>query len=217
MERKLWLAVFLVLGLISVVNSRRASGEVRTLTDETFDELTGAVGGKSNLTWFVEFYAPWCGFCTDFAPTWIELANKLRGSTIQIAKIDGTENRHSMKRFGVAGFPTLLYFKGGEYYRHTSSGRSVADLQKWLESDYTWASTPNPVPRVDQIPETLPEEGVRKVIKMIEDDFWTLYGNKRAVVGVIFGAGVTLGTLLGVLLCLGSGRPRPPQNKKKTQ
>ena len=31
--------------------------------------------------WLIEFYSSWCGHCIDFAPTFIELANDVKGKS----------------------------------------------------------------------------------------------------------------------------------------
>ena len=64
--------------------------KVVALTDATFDELV--VDPATLLakgTWFVKFYAPWCGHCKKLAPTWDEVSNVVVDS-ISIAKVDCT-------------------------------------------------------------------------------------------------------------------------------
>lgn len=47
-------------------------------------------------TWSAcQIYAPWCGHCQAFEPTYNKLAKHLRGvDSIVIAKMDGTTNEH---------------------------------------------------------------------------------------------------------------------------
>ena len=37
---------------------------------------------NSHTAWVVEFYSSWCGHCHHFAPTWKEIATRVKGSTI---------------------------------------------------------------------------------------------------------------------------------------
>ena len=48
--------------------------QVVTLTERNFSAHVGA-----EQTWFVKFYAPWCGHCKRLVPVWRELAERLRG------------------------------------------------------------------------------------------------------------------------------------------
>jgi protein disulfide-isomerase A1 len=45
----------------------------------------------SNKDVFVEFYAPWCGWCKKIAPMWDELGSTFEGiDTVTIAKVGTT-------------------------------------------------------------------------------------------------------------------------------
>jgi thiol oxidase len=34
---------------------------------------------ETSNAWLIEFYSSWCGHCIDFAPTFVELANDVKG------------------------------------------------------------------------------------------------------------------------------------------
>lgn len=82
---------------------------MKVLSDATFD---GAVL-KSKDIWMVEFYAPWCGHCKSLEPEWNEAARTLKGK-VKLAKVDATENQNLAQRFGIQGYPTILYWNYGE-------------------------------------------------------------------------------------------------------
>ena len=83
-------------------------GEVVVLEEANFNDLV--IGSKDS--WFVEFYAPWCGHCKKLEPEWNSLAKELNGE-IKVAKIDATQNSALGQRFGVSGYPTIKFFPAG--------------------------------------------------------------------------------------------------------
>lgn len=54
---------------------------VTTLTDANY------VNHIQSGAWFVMFYAPWCGHCQRFKPTWTKLAEELQGD-VNVAWVD---------------------------------------------------------------------------------------------------------------------------------
>lgn len=69
---------------------------------------------NSDRLWFLEFYNSWCGFCQRFAPSWKDLAERLKSSRdiIGIAAIDcyNEDNNVLCRNFEIMGYPTLRYF-----------------------------------------------------------------------------------------------------------
>ena len=68
------------------------------------------IGSKDS--WFVEFYAPWCGHCKKLEPEWNKVGSELKGK-VKVAKVDATANTNLASRFGVSGYPTLKFFPAG--------------------------------------------------------------------------------------------------------
>lgn len=50
-------------------------GDVVELTPSNFDRLVV----NSDEVWVVEFYAPWCGHCSQLVPEYTKLAKALKG------------------------------------------------------------------------------------------------------------------------------------------
>ncbi|HML31395.1 MULTISPECIES: thioredoxin [Sporomusa] len=61
----------------------------------------------------VDFWAPWCGYCTRLAPLLDELAEEMQDQ-IKVAKINVDENRSLAQKYGVMSLPTMIVFKDGE-------------------------------------------------------------------------------------------------------
>ena len=97
--------------------------------------------------WLIKFYAPWCGHCKRLAPTWNKLSRTLqeRSSRTRVAKVDCTVHRRVCSRFGVHGYPSLVYIHDGHVYQY-KGGRSLAAFVDFVESGWETAESTGPVP-----------------------------------------------------------------------
>jgi len=86
----------------------------------------------------VEFYAPWCGHCKKLTPIFDELAEKMAGEDVIIAKMDATAN-DVPPLFNVQGFPTLYFSKKGQKMSPVQyqGGRELDDFIKYLAREST--------------------------------------------------------------------------------
>ncbi len=86
--------------------------EVLTITDDTFMAETA-----SGYT-VVNFWAPWCGPCRQFASVYEELAAEL-GDRLRFGAVNVDENRATAGLLQIRGVPTLVLFDpdGNEHGR----------------------------------------------------------------------------------------------------
>jgi thioredoxin len=62
---------------------------------------------------FVEFYAPWCGWCRKLEPLVEKLAVEYKGR-MKFVKVNTDEQKEIASRWDVKGLPTMLIFKAGK-------------------------------------------------------------------------------------------------------
>ena len=77
---------------------------VTELTQSNFDETI-----SSNDLVIIDFWAPWCGPCLQFAPTFKEASEKIQGVTF--AKVNTEEEQALGAHFGIRSIPTLMIFR----------------------------------------------------------------------------------------------------------
>ena len=57
----------------------------------------------------VDFWAPWCGPCKQFAPTYEEVSNEVDG--IVLAKVNTEDEQELAGSFQIRSIPTLMIFR----------------------------------------------------------------------------------------------------------
>ena len=83
---------------------------IQELTDATVDAFIS----DPMYDVIVEFYAPWCGHCKQFAPFYFEVgAHFARDQHVRVARIDVDTHRGAAARYNVTGLPSLQLFPKG--------------------------------------------------------------------------------------------------------
>nr|KAF6319965.1 protein disulfide isomerase family A member 4 [Myotis myotis] len=113
---------------------------VLVLTDVNFDNF---VADKDTV--LLEFYAPWCGHCKQFAPEYEKIASTLKENDppIPVAKIDATSESALASRFDVSGYPTIKILKKGQAVDYEGSRTQDEIIAKVKEiSQPNWTPPP---------------------------------------------------------------------------
>ncbi len=76
------------------------------------DENFKAEVTRSPLPVLLDVWGPGCAPCKQLEPIVIRLATKYQGR-VKVAEINAADNPRTMRKLGVMGTPTVLYFKDG--------------------------------------------------------------------------------------------------------
>lgn len=103
----------------------------------------------------IMFYAPWCGFCKQLKPEYSKAATTLKGKAVLAAiDVNRPENTPVRAAFNITGFPTLHYFKNGEWGSTYDGENKHDDLVNFVNNDGKsppkpkepeWSDTPTDV------------------------------------------------------------------------
>jgi protein disulfide-isomerase-like protein len=94
--------------LFGTVEPGDLTAPVAVATDENFEAL---LQDSKDKTWILEFYAPWCKHCQQYAPMYEEAAERVPG--LRFAKVDATAHTQVAEDYDVTGYPTLKMVRDG--------------------------------------------------------------------------------------------------------
>lgn len=87
---------------------------------------------KSSRPVVVDFWAPWCGPCRSFAPTYKQAALELAGKMV-LTKLNTEANPAAGDAFHIKGIPTLAVFVNGAEVARESGAMPLPTLINFLK------------------------------------------------------------------------------------
>lgn len=86
---------------------------------------------QSDIPVIVDCWAPWCGPCKSFGPTFEQAAKKLEPKA-RFAKMNTEQEQSLATRFRIQSIPTLLIFKKGKEVARQAGAMSASQFESWL-------------------------------------------------------------------------------------
>ncbi len=89
------------------------------------------VANQSGLV-VIELWAPWCGNCSVFKPTYNSVKKKLSNS-VKFYEINGDGVDDPFTKFGIQyGYPSILLYKDGARVGTKEGGMSYEEMISWI-------------------------------------------------------------------------------------
>ncbi|CAA0835927.1 5-adenylylsulfate reductase 3- chloroplastic [Striga hermonthica] len=96
------------------------------------------MGNNRKEGWLVVLYAPWCRFCQGMEESFAELADRMVGSGVKVAKFraDGEEKAFAQRELRLGSFPTILFFPKNlsRPIKYPSEKRDVESLMAFVNA-----------------------------------------------------------------------------------
>lgn len=104
-------------------------GHVVNATAATLDKYL-----QDDLPVVIDFWAPWCGPCVNFAPVYESVAQE-RSGQIRFLKVNTEAEPELSARFRIRSIPTIMVFKQGQMADMLNGAMPKAPFEEWLNEN----------------------------------------------------------------------------------
>lgn len=89
---------------------------------------------KTDQPLVVDFWAPWCGPCQGFAPTFAQAAANFEPKA-RFVKINTENEQQIAAQYGIRSIPTLAVFQSGKELTRMAGAMDYGNFSRWLEQN----------------------------------------------------------------------------------
>ena len=89
---------------------------------------------KTDQPLIVDFWAPWCGPCKSFAPTYSKAASQMEPKA-RFIKINTEVEQQIGAQFNIRSIPTLAIFKNGKEVTRISGAMDLGGFTQWVNQN----------------------------------------------------------------------------------
>jgi len=120
------------MGWLNKILGLESSGpaEVRTITDDNYK----AEVLHSELPVLLDVWSDGCGPCKLLEPVAVELSKQFRGR-VKVAELNAGTAPKTMRKLGISGTPTVLYFHRGRVMERVVGYRALHYHRDYLEKE----------------------------------------------------------------------------------
>ncbi len=105
------------------------TGEVVNATAATLDKYL-----QDELPVVIDFWAPWCGPCVNFAPVYENVADERNGK-VRFIKVNTEAEPELSARFRIRSIPTIMVYKQGKMVDMLNGAMPMTQFDEWLNEN----------------------------------------------------------------------------------